>query len=65
MQRVTQMNVIPDVLGDIYPEADVRIKVAGETIEPGVFTLPAQVRTFAAHSVARGCRRLTKPWCWG
>ncbi|EGU11322.1 hypothetical protein RTG_02794 [Rhodotorula toruloides ATCC 204091] len=44
MQRVTQMNVIPDVVGDIYPEIDLRIQVAGETIEPGVFTLPAQTR---------------------
>ncbi|BGP25764.1 mitochondrial 54S ribosomal protein YmL35 [Rhodotorula toruloides] len=44
MQRVTQMNVTPDVVGDIYPEIDLRIQVAGETIEPGVFTLPAQTR---------------------
>ncbi|GAA5999639.1 mitochondrial 54S ribosomal protein mL38 MRPL35 [Rhodotorula paludigena] len=44
MQRVTQMHVTPDLLAEIVPAADVRLQVAGETIEPGVFTLPAQTR---------------------
>ena len=44
MQRVTQMHVTPDLLAEINPQADVRIQVAGETIEPGVFTAPARVR---------------------
>lgn len=45
MQRVTQMHVTPDLLAEIYPRADVRIHVAGETIEPGVYTAPARVRS--------------------
>lgn len=44
MQRVTQMHITPDLLAEIAPRADVRIQVAGETIEPGVFTTPARVR---------------------
>ncbi|KWU44795.1 PEBP-like protein [Rhodotorula sp. JG-1b] len=44
MQRVTQMHVTPDLLAEINPQADVRIQVAGETIEPGVFTAPARTR---------------------
>ncbi|BGP56528.1 mitochondrial 54S ribosomal protein YmL35 [Rhodotorula sphaerocarpa] len=44
MQRVTQMHVTPDLLAEIYPRADVRIHVAGETIEPGVYTAPARTR---------------------
>lgn len=38
------MHVTPDLLAEINPQADVRIQVAGETIEPGVFTAPARVR---------------------
>ncbi|GAA5991045.1 hypothetical protein JCM10908_006515 [Rhodotorula pacifica] len=44
MQRVTQMHVTPDLLAEIQPQADVRIQVDGETIEPGVFTAPARTR---------------------
>lgn len=43
MQRVTQMSVTPDLLAEIRPEVDVQIKIAGQEIEPGVFTLPSQV----------------------
>ncbi|BGP49283.1 mitochondrial 54S ribosomal protein YmL35 [Rhodotorula kratochvilovae] len=44
MQRVTQMHVTPDLLPEIKPVADVRLQVAGQTIEPGVFTKPADTR---------------------
>lgn len=43
MQRVTQMSVTPDVLPSVSPVADVRIAVGGETLVPGVFTLPGAV----------------------
>ncbi|TNY24433.1 phosphatidylethanolamine-binding protein [Rhodotorula diobovata] len=44
MQRVTQMHVTPDLLPEIKPAADVRLAVGGSTIEPGVFTKPADTR---------------------
>ncbi|GAA5972018.1 hypothetical protein JCM11641_002459 [Rhodosporidiobolus odoratus] len=44
MQRVTQMNVTPDLLAAISPQADVRFRVGGEAVEPGSFTKPAQTR---------------------
>ncbi|GAA6055622.1 hypothetical protein JCM3770_006729 [Rhodotorula araucariae] len=44
MQRVTQMHITPDLLPEIKPVADVRLHVAGATIEPGVFTNPADTR---------------------
>jgi len=47
MQRVTQMHVTPDLLADIKPSADVRLTVAGSTIEPGSYTKPADVRLSA------------------
>lgn len=43
MQRVTQMNITPDLLPSIDPEADVRYSINGETLVPGVFTLPSAV----------------------
>jgi large subunit ribosomal protein L35 len=43
MQRVTQMSVTPDLLPEIAPEADLRIRVGSEQIVPGVFTNPADV----------------------
>lgn len=49
MQRVTQMSVTPDLLAEINPEADVQIRIAGNHIEPGSYTLPSQVR---AHNSA-------------
>lgn len=51
MQRVTQMSVTPDLLPEIAPEADVRIRIGAEQIVPGVFTSPADVST--------SCRRST------
>ncbi|KAM0746918.1 PEBP-like protein [Meredithblackwellia eburnea MCA 4105] len=44
MQRVTQMNVTPDILPSISPVAEVKISIDGEVIEPGVFRLPSQTR---------------------
>ncbi|GAA5828153.1 hypothetical protein JCM5353_007807 [Sporobolomyces roseus] len=44
MQRVTQMSVTPDLLPEIAPEADVRIRIGSEQIVPGVFTSPADTR---------------------
>ncbi|GAA6020577.1 hypothetical protein JCM11491_000802 [Sporobolomyces phaffii] len=44
MQRVTQMSVTPDLLPEITPEADLRIRVGHEQIVPGVFTNPAETR---------------------
>ncbi|KPV74569.1 uncharacterized protein RHOBADRAFT_45059 [Rhodotorula graminis WP1] len=44
MQRVTQMHVTPDLLPEIKPVADVRLTVAGSTIEPGSYTKPADTR---------------------
>ncbi|GAA5956966.1 hypothetical protein JCM3765_006654 [Sporobolomyces pararoseus] len=44
MQRVTQMSVTPDLLPEIAPEADLRIRVGEEQIVPGVFTAPADTR---------------------
>ena len=47
MQRVTQMSVTPDLLPEIAPEADLRIRVGQEQIVPGVFTAPADVRSYS------------------
>ncbi|GAA5895427.1 YbhB/YbcL family Raf kinase inhibitor-like protein [Sporobolomyces salmoneus] len=44
MQRVTQMSVTPDLLPEIVPEADLRIRIGEEQIVPGVFTSPADTR---------------------
>ncbi|GAA5873785.1 hypothetical protein JCM16303_002588 [Sporobolomyces ruberrimus] len=44
MQRVTQMSVTPDLLPEIVPEADLRIRIGSEQIVPGVFTNPADTR---------------------
>ncbi|GAA6028740.1 hypothetical protein JCM8097_007371 [Rhodosporidiobolus ruineniae] len=44
MQRVTQMNVVPDLLPSVSPQADVRIQVGGSVVEPGSFVQPAQTR---------------------
>ncbi|KAI9008458.1 phosphatidylethanolamine-binding protein, partial [Phycomyces nitens] len=45
MERITQMNVIPDVLAPgLSPEVDISIQLAGEqsAVEPGVFVQPEQ-----------------------
>ncbi|KAK4048989.1 mitochondrial 54S ribosomal protein YmL35 [Microbotryomycetes sp. JL221] len=44
MQRVTQMNVIPDILPDLNPQAVLNMTVNGDMIEPGSYTLPAHTR---------------------
>ncbi|BGP17591.1 hypothetical protein JCM10213_001240 [Rhodosporidiobolus nylandii] len=44
MQRVTQMHVVPDLLPSISPKADVRIRIAGQAVEPGAYVKPAQTR---------------------
>jgi len=42
MQRITQMNVIPDLLPSIEPVADLRVRLGGADIVPGVFLEPQQ-----------------------
>lgn len=37
MQRLTQMNVIPDVLPGVDPIVDVQVRFKGHDIRPGVF----------------------------
>ncbi|GAA6011683.1 hypothetical protein JCM10207_004208 [Rhodosporidiobolus poonsookiae] len=44
LQRIHQMHIVPDLLPSLSPEVDVRIQVAGETVEPGAYTQPAQTR---------------------
>lgn len=46
MQRITQMSVTPDLLAEISPEANLEIKIAGNSIEPGSYALPSQVSTY-------------------
>lgn len=44
MERLTQMNVIPDVLApNMNPTVEVSVKVAEGQVEPGVFLKPEQV----------------------
>lgn len=38
------MSLVPDLLPTISPIADLRMKVKGETLVPGVFVLPSLVR---------------------
>lgn len=37
MQRLTQMNVVPDVLPGVNPIVDVQVRFGGRDIQPGVF----------------------------
>lgn len=37
MQRVSQMGIVPDLLGMLAPQADVRICLNGGYVEPGSF----------------------------
>lgn len=57
MQRVTQMNVTPDLIASISPSADVRVSISGEDTVPGVFVLPSQVSESRLDDRARsdGC----------
>lgn len=44
MERLTQMNVIPDILPlDLNPSVQVNINLSEGTVEPGVFIKPEQV----------------------
>lgn len=44
MERLTQMNVIPDVLAPgLNPSVEVAVKLPEGQIEPGVFVKPEQV----------------------
>lgn len=44
MERLTQMNVIPDILPlDLNPSVQVNINLPEGTVEPGVFIKPEQV----------------------
>lgn len=61
MERIHQMNVVPDLLPSLHPSLDLRLnfpeappedivrrtrtKRKYEKVEPGVFLLPEQVRT--------------------
>jgi large subunit ribosomal protein L35 len=57
MERIYQMNVVPDVLPVLRPSVDLRVsfprfdkeKKFGkyENIEPGIFLLPADVSSLA------------------
>lgn len=45
MERLTQMNVIPDLLAPgLEPTVEVAIKLPEGQVEPGVFLKPEQVR---------------------
>ena len=37
MQRLTQMNVVPDVLPKLDPVADVQVRFRGRDVQPGAF----------------------------
>lgn len=55
MERIHQMNVVPDVLPDLHPSIDVRLTVPSTLkqlregqkvhtpVEPGAFVFPRQV----------------------
>lgn len=44
MERLTQMNVIPDVLAPgLEPTVEVAVKLAEGQVEPGVYLKPEQV----------------------
>lgn len=43
MQRVSQMNIVPDLIGQIEPRADLRVAVKGGYVEPGSYINPNQV----------------------
>lgn len=44
MQRVSQMNIVPDLLGRLEPKADLRVLVDASAVEPGSYLKPEQVR---------------------
>jgi large subunit ribosomal protein L35 len=68
MERIHQMNVVPDVLPELHPTIDLRVnfpeappqsaflrartKRKYAPVEPGVFLLPEQVSTNEAHYIA-------------
>ncbi|WWD19851.1 hypothetical protein CI109_104318 [Kwoniella shandongensis] len=43
MQRVLQMNVVPDILPDVPPTAPLALSVGKSTIEPGSFQQPSSL----------------------
>lgn len=43
MQRVSQMSIVPDLIGQIEPRVDLRVAVKGGYIEPGSYINPNQV----------------------
>lgn len=43
MQRISQMHVVPDVIGRIQPLADVRVAIQDGLVEPGSYIKPSQV----------------------
>lgn len=65
MERIHQMNVVPDLLPSLHPSLDLRInfpekppqsvylrtrvKRKYEKVEPGIFLLPEQVGLFSLH----------------
>lgn len=47
MERLTQMNVIPDVLAPgLEPTVEVAVKLAEGQVEPGVYLKPEQVNYY-------------------
>ncbi|KAK9899746.1 PEBP-like protein [Cystobasidium minutum MCA 4210] len=42
MQRVSQMNIVPDLIGHIAPQVDLRVSLKGGYVEPGSFINPNQ-----------------------
>jgi large subunit ribosomal protein L35 len=55
MERLTQMNVIPDILAPgLEPTVEVAVKLSEGQVEPGVFLKPEQVRNLLLWGF--GCR---------
>lgn len=42
MQRVSQMHIVPDILGRLEPQADLRLTINGTPVEPGSYIKPTQ-----------------------
>lgn len=53
MQRVSQMSIVPDILGRLEPKADLRVVLKDTSMEPGSFLEPSQVRPTGRISLAK------------
>lgn len=47
LQRVEQMNVVPDLLPEIDPVVELKLRIDNQLLEPGQYSKPAHVRHLA------------------